>query len=102
MEKANQLLPDMIKMLISDFDRLYAEAKPQGEGEYWKAPCKTDFTVTADMTVEEADLILRAFYGYECIYADGDSKQVIIGGRAVKSEKAEGKGLPLADGYIKY
>ena len=102
MEKANRLLPDMLKTLISDFDRLYAEAKPQGEGEYWKAPDETDFTVRADMTVEEADLILRAFYGYECIYADGKSKKVIIGGRAIKSEKAEGKGLSLADGYIKY
>ena len=34
--------------------------------------------------------------------AEASPVNVIIGGRAIKSEKAEGKGPALADGYIKY
>lgn len=100
MEKANGVLPPMIEALIADFDNLYQNAVPQKGGEYWETPTEKDFTVTKDMSVSEADLILRAFYGYECIYDSGREKRAIIGGRAVKGRKPEDCKYPLDDGYI--
>ncbi len=100
MTKANALLPKMLGELVGDFDRLYDHATPQGEGEYWKAPTEADYTIYPHMTVQEADQILRAFFGYECIYESGGKKTLILGGRAVKCEKAENTKFPLADGYI--
>ncbi len=102
MEKANSLIPDMIKMLVTDFESIYNNAVPQGMGEYWKAPQKADYTVTPHMTAEEADLILRAFYGYECIYNNGVNETVIICGRGVKCNNLGSFEFPLVDGYVKY
>ncbi len=102
MEKANNVLAEMLPELVQDFDRLYANAKPQGEGEYWKAPTEEDYTVTSDMTVRSADLILRAFYGYECIYKNKGERHIIVGGRAVLSDNLQNKEFVLADGYIAF
>ncbi len=101
MEKANSLLPEMLQSLIKNFAVLWQNAVPQGEGEYWEMPAEEQYTVTSDMTVKEADRILRAFYGYECIYKTKDRRTLIIGGCAVKSYKIEGADFPLVDGYIK-
>jgi methionyl-tRNA formyltransferase len=102
MQKANSFLPEMLDNLVKNFGELYKNAKPQGSGSYWKAPTEQDFTVTSDMTVKEADLILRAFFGYEWIYKAAEKSEVIIGGRAVKCENIEGERYPLADGCIKF
>ena len=101
MEKANRLLREMLKKLTQNFSSLWQHAVAQGEGEYWPMPTEKQYTVTPDMTVEEADLILRAFYGYECIYDRNGEKSVIIDGRAVKCDKMLGEEFPLVDGYIK-
>ncbi len=100
MEKANKVLVDMLPELIQNFNVLYDNATPQSNGEYWQAPNEVDYTITPDMTVSEADLILRAFYGYECIYLDNAQKHIIIGGRAVLSEDLSDRQFPLANGYI--
>ncbi|MBQ7097325.1 MAG: hypothetical protein IJN96_04535 [Clostridia bacterium] len=98
MEKVYALIPQMIKELTENFDSLWDNALLQDGDEYWEAPTREDMTVGAGMTVGEADLILRAFLGYECYYED---EFEIIGGRAF-----EGSGitdtLPLKDGYIAY
>ncbi len=98
MEKACGLVPEMMKKLVNDFDSLYKNALTQGEGEYLAAPTEVDWTVRSDMSYAEADLILRAFYGYECVYVGGGKKCVILNARAVRD--AEYKGLPLKDGYV--
>ncbi len=100
MQKANALVVKMIERLVSDFENLYQNAVPQGDGEYWKLPLDADYTVYSSMTADEADLVLRAFFGHTCIYKNQDKVQKIIGGRAVKSDKIPANGLPLADGYI--
>ena len=98
MEKACALVPDMMKKLVESFDELYENAVPQGAGEYLDAPVEKDWTVTEGMNCEEADLILRAFYGYECIYSGGGKKYIMLNARAVQN--AECKQLPLTDGYV--
>ncbi len=102
MEKANSVLVKMLPSLIGSFDKLYNSAIPQAEGEYWEAPTEADYTVTPDMSVDDADLILRAFYGYECIYKTPKEEKVIIGGRAILSDDFFGREFPLADGYITF
>ncbi len=96
MNKVYALIPQMIKELIDNFDSLWENALPQSGDEYWEAPTREDMTVRADMTVREADLILRAFLGYECYYED---KFEIIGGRAFEGDCPK-NALPLMDGYI--
>ncbi len=98
MEKVCGFIPEMMGNLVRDFHSLWGNAKPQGQGDYWSAPTRADFTVNENMTVEEADLILRAFFGYECIYEGEVGHFEVIGGRA-KHGTSEGA-LPLKDGYI--
>ena len=99
MDKANGLLPEMLAALVGNFDSLYASAMPQNDGEYWDMPTEDMYTVTSDMTVEEADLIFRAFYGYECIYKNNGETTVLIGARAVKGSSVDAQYL-LKDGYV--
>lgn len=94
------LLPDMMAELASDFCRLYAMARPQGEGEYWPCPKETDYPVVSDMDVSEADRILRAFYGYECIYRNGDEIYGVMEGRAYPAVYEKKNGLPVCGGTI--
>ena len=101
MDKANSLFPSMLKNLVENFDDLYKNATPQGEGEYWAAPTEADYTITSEMTVKEADTVLRAFFGYECVYLKDSKKRFIIGGRAIKFNKKWLRRYPLIDGYIK-
>ena len=102
MNKVYELCNEMVEELILDFNNLYQEAKEQSEGEYWEIPDELEYTVTRDMSIEEADLILRAFYGYECIYKSMDKTEKIIAGRVVRDNNniEEFVYLPLKDGYI--
>ncbi len=69
-QRQNAEVPEMVKRLVSDFDNLWNSATPQGDGEYWNMPLEDDYTVRSSDSFEEADLALRAFYGYECYYID--------------------------------
>ena len=100
MEKVYGLLPEMISQLIKDFKYLYDSATPQGEGQYWQYPEEDMYTIKADSTMEEADLILRAFYGYECIYQGNAERYVLIKGNTVKEKRKGYSYFDLKDGYI--
>ena len=103
MDKVYALIPPMISELVRNFDTLYLNAQPQGEGDYWEAPTDDVMTVTESMTAEQADHILRAFSGYECIYKSKTQTLKIIGGRAHKGTTADKNNvLPIKDGYIKF
>ena len=103
MNKVYANVPEMVSCLLSDFDEIWENARPQGKGEYWECPTEKDYTIRFDMTVEAADRVLRAFYGYECVYVglDGKSRE-IVNGRAFKGDAPETvETLPLKDGYVK-
>lgn len=99
MEQVFQFVPSMVHSLVTDLPELLMTAVPQGEGEYWPNPVEEDWTVTPDMNVEEADRILRAFYGYECIYKTSRERVELIGGRARKGNP-QGHVFPVRGGYI--
>ena len=100
MEKASCIAAELMETLLENFDELWNGAKPQGEGEYLDEPSEECRTVSADMTVREADLILRAFYGYECFYGEGEKRIAFIHGRA---EQGKAEGLPeIRNGYIRF
>ena len=99
MDKVNGLLPDMMRELTDDFYGLWANARPQGEGEYQAQPDPDDYVLRADDSFEYADRVLRAFYGFECSYSDGDEVYRLRYGRAKKGDPACKK-FPLKDGYI--
>lgn len=98
MEKVCALVTPMMRELAENFDELYKTAKPQVLGEYWEAPTPSDFTINENMTVCEADRILKAFLGYECIYKGSRGTFEIVGGRAEKGTPKND--LILKDGYI--
>ncbi len=100
MDKACSLASEMICELIQNFDDLYKNAISQGKGEYIEAPTEKDWTVTENMSFEEAELILRAFYGYECVYRTTDKKYVLINAGAVKDEIKGKICFKYSDGYI--
>lgn len=99
MEKVYEKIPAMVHKLVNDLPRVLAGAQPQGEGAYWPLPREEDWTVTPDMDAARADLILRAFYGYECVYRDGGRKTELIGGRVIPGGP-EGQPFPVRGGYI--
>lgn len=100
MEKVCDLLPEMVDILISDFSRLYEAARAQGEGLYFENFNEDRYTLTSQMTIEEADLILRAFYGYECIFNTGNKLYEIIGANVTDTIHEGYIGFPLKDGYV--
>ena len=99
MEKVYERLPGMVHALVRGLPGVLAGARPQGPGEYWPLPSEADWTVTPDMDVLQADRILRAFYGYECVYRDGARKTELIGGRVVPGGPA-GRPFPIRGGCI--
>ncbi len=100
------VIPGMVKELVADFDRLWNEAVPQaGNIEYWEMPTEDDYTVTSDMDFKQADIILRAFKGYECIYInkDDNTRKEIIDAAACRDVQTAADGvtiLPIKDGAI--
>lgn len=99
MEQVYDRVPGMVHRLMTELPALLAVARPQGPGDYWPAPTEADWTVTPAMEAEQADRILRAFYGYECVYRAGGSRTELIGGRVVPGDPA-GQPFPVRGGYI--
>ena len=104
MAKSNAILSQMLEKLLkppsnTSFRQALSAAIPQTEGRYLKNPTEEDWTITDQMTVEEADRILRAFYGYPCLYQMGNYVKEISFGRAIGGTPNEGE-LPLIDGKI--
>ncbi len=100
MEKVYNLLPEMVDELIDNFEQLYEGAAAQGEGSYFENPTRDEYTVTSNMTIEEADLILRAFFGYECIFNSGNKLYEIIEAYATDTVHDGYIRFPLKDGYV--
>ena len=100
MDKVNVRLPAMMRTLTADFDRLWAEAKPQGAGDYQPEPDPLDYTLTRADTAEYADRVLRAFYGFPCYYLDeAGALHELLCARAEKGNNTR-QPYPLRDGYI--
>lgn len=102
MNKVYALLPEMLHMLVTDFDSLCRSARPQGEGVYLPMPPKEIYTVTPNMSFEKAERTLRAFYGYDCYYKTNDAEYRLIRAKAVRSiqESREVACFPIKDGYV--
>lgn len=99
MDKVSVRIPATVKRLLQDLPVLWEKARPQGEGIYWPAPTAGEWTVKEQMSAAEADRILRAFYGYECLYERDGRLTELIGGRVVFGEES-GQAFPVQGGYI--
>ncbi|MCD7956376.1 MAG: hypothetical protein LUG93_11635 [Lachnospiraceae bacterium] len=97
-KKQKAVLPGMMRRLAEDFDTLYEQAKPQGDGEYWSCPSEEDYPLTPDTPFEEADRILRAFYGYECVYEADGVRYGLIEGVAGKNSVSSTGGVSEKSG----
>lgn len=99
MDKVSALIPGMVKRLLKNLPLLLEKARPQGESTYWPTPTAKQWTVRNEMSAAEADRILRAFYGYECLYEKEGRLTELIGGRVVYGEES-GQEFPVRGGYI--
>ena len=92
---------EMTAELMADFDRLWRRAVPQREeeAEYWPCPTEADWTVREDMTPEEADRILRAFFGYEVIYEGSSGRYELIRASLRGTPPLSGPRLPVGGLY---
>ena len=79
-EKQKALLPDMTRELLTCLPDLDRKAVPQGEGSYWPFLEEQDYPLSKETAADEADRILRAFFGYECIYMEGEKKWGLLEG----------------------
>lgn len=99
MDKVSALIPGMVKRLLKNLPLLLEKARPQGKSTYWPTPTAKQWTVRNEMSAAEADRILRAFYGYECLYEREGRLTELIGGRVIYGEES-GQEFPLRGGYI--
>lgn len=100
METASQLTKEMLGAFLADTARYLSCATPQGEGRYLPLPSEEIYTIRSTMTTKEADRILRAFLGYECIYEKDGERHELIGGRAKQDKHPAEHPFPLVDGFI--
>ena len=100
MEKVYDLIDVMMRNLFSDYSNVYNSAIKQNVGEYWKEPDESKYTFSEDTPFKDAEVALRAFYGYECYYITNNSKYEIIDGVAVMSKEEGYIYFPLKQGYI--
>lgn len=99
-DKIQAVLPEMMKILVENFTYLYKEARPHEKRIYQKAPRENDYILHSGMSAKEADKILRAFYGYECIYREGRKEWGLIRGKVYRGIRQKKEDFLLADGYI--
>lgn len=100
MQKVYAKIPALVHTLISRLPSLLKNAVKQTGGQYWPMPNENDWTVTADMDADTADTILRAFYGYECIYSSKGKRFELINGKVIKSV-SKNKPFSVKGGYIR-
>lgn len=99
MNKVSAMIPEMAGRLVKNLPLLWKSAIPQEEGIYWEPPTAEQWTVRQRMSAVEADRILRAFYGYQCLYEKDGCLTELIGGRVVFGENGRRK-FPVQGGYI--
>ncbi|MDO5408539.1 MAG: formyltransferase family protein [Eubacteriales bacterium] len=99
--KIREQIPEMLHELLRDPQGAADRAVRQQGGSFWPCPHEEDFPIFSSMTVEEADRILRAFYGFGCIYQKEEERWLLIRGRACSGGAEDRKGrFSLKDGWI--
>lgn len=91
---------DIVYTCVTGFDELYKNRRPQGKGEYWPMPSKSDMTVTDKTDVLHADRIVRAFYGSGFFYQSGKEELFIKKAHVVSNNLLAKNYLALKDGGI--
>lgn len=70
----------LCREMAADFSRLWAAGQPQGEGEYWPCPQKSDYTILETTPPQETERILRAFFGFDCYLKTKEAEYRIVRG----------------------
>lgn len=99
MAQVERAVPGMVRRLLHRLPELWSAARPQGEGTYWPCPTEADWTLTPRTPAGRADAILRAFYGYECVYRANGRAFELIGGR-VTDRPGPGMSFPVDGGWV--
>ncbi len=90
-QKSQIVASEMITECLYDFAALWENARPQTGGEYWAEPTDADRTINNEMSLQEAQRIVRAFGSYGVIYE----------GEVFKGIGETEKLIPLINGTLK-
>lgn len=92
----------LLEAFVAEPASAWAKARPQGKGEYWPEPDEREMTISPNMTVAEADRILRAFRGVGCYFAREDGERILVReGMVGTAVPAAAEGVyTLLDGYL--
>ena len=75
--RAQMLAARLLDHFLRNFDRLWQNARPQGEGSYWREPTLEDRTIDWSMGVDSIMKIVRAFGKFESCATFGGKDWVI-------------------------
>ena len=79
-EQVRTVAADLCRQMAVNFDQIWAKGRPQGVGEYWPCPQKSDYTITEETTPQKTERILRAFFGYDCYLKTRETEYRIVRG----------------------
>lgn len=73
-----EIAAELCIRIAHQFAYYWNNAVPQGEYEYWDYPQKNDYTITSSTQPEEAERILRAFYGFDCYLQLDETDEICV------------------------
>lgn len=78
-ETVCEIASSLCARIVANFDEYWDGATPQGDCyEYWACPQKEDYTITQNTPPNEAEKILRAFYGFDCYIRLPDNSEICV------------------------
>lgn len=91
---------EMMYDCIVNIKKYLENAKPQGDGEYWKIPVKADMTVDENTDFDTVDRIARAFYNSGIYFSCGENEIKIKRAFVSKNEKTGYKSYKINGGFL--
>ena len=99
-EKIGAAAVRLLDAFLSDADKLWQNAKPQAEGEYWNEPSDFERSFTLADSVDKIDKILRAFYGYGALTEIYGIPVKVVRGKISDKPSSDCLSVPLGQNYL--
>lgn len=98
-ETIRTLAPRLVRQAAVAFDALWAAARPQSGGEYWKEPAEEERTFTPEDSAERVDRVVRAFAGFGSLFRMKEKTCTVLRGEVRFGAHSETPGaMHMEDG----
>lgn len=75
--KVQMLSSDLLPELIKNFKKYWNNSKPQGKGEYWKAPTFDDRRLDWSKSITDIDRVFRAFGKFDSLATFNNTDYIV-------------------------